>query len=218
MDFKQTQEFEIYLSDNKIRRIDMSDHFEEIFLQETRSRIKMHLGNNPLQCDCFLYDFIRYLEGLRAELKRNLQIEIGPMECSSPNELKGTLIADLKSKDYKCVASDLEDYVGTCPESCSRWIKPSEHKLIFDCAYKNLTEAPERMCRFASNEYTNEINLTGNFIRKIPNMNQIGYDRVRHLVLSNNNISTIPKNVFVPEFLVSSFFLDQYLYLYFKLV
>ncbi|XP_033226699.1 protein toll-like [Belonocnema kinseyi] len=201
MDFKQTQDFEIYLSDNKIRRIDMSDRFEEIFLQETRRRIKMHLWNNPLQCDCFLYDFIRYLEGSRAELKRNLQIDIGPMECSSPNELKGTLIADLKSKDYRCIESDSKYYEGTCPEVCSRWIKPSDHKLIFDCAYRNLTEAPKRMCRLANNEYTTEVNLTGNFIRNIPNMNQIGYDKVRHLILSTNNISTIPENGFSSELL-----------------
>ena len=203
MDFKQKQPFKIILSNNKISRIDMNDNFEQRFLKELGSNIEMIMINNPLQCNCFLYDFIRYLDESRPKLKQKLRIVIGPMECSSSKELKGTLISSLKSKDYRCIASDLEEYEGICPESCSRWIKPFDHKLIFDCTYKNLIEAPKTMCKFTSNEYVNEVNLTGNFIRNIPNLNQIGYDRVRDLVLTNNNISTIPKDVFSPALLES---------------
>lgn len=203
MDFKQPQQFRIDLSGNKIKRIDMSSFFEENFLQETRSSIEMILTNNPLECDCFLYDFLHYLDGTWSDLSSKLHIEIGSMECSSPKELEGTLLSDLKSEDYRCVASDLEEYEGVCPESCSRWIQPSDYKLIFDCAYKNLTEVPETMCKFASSEYINEVDLTGNFITNFPNMTQIGYDRVGTLILSNNNISTIPKDVFSPALVVS---------------
>ena len=203
MDFKHRQRFSIKLDHNKIRRIDMSDNFEQNFLQENRNKIEMFLGDNPLQCNCFLYDFVRYLDGSRPQLSNILEIKVGSIECSSPKGLNGTLISSLKSKDYKCIASNLEEYEGICPESCTRWIKPFDHKLIFDCAYKNFTAAPTTMCKLKSNEYVNEVNLTGNFIRNIPNLNQIGYDRVRDLVLTNNNISTISKDVFSPALLVS---------------
>ena len=204
LDFKQTRAFTIDLTYNNITVVDLSGEFETRFISEVRSKIDVLITNNPIQCDCFLYDFIRYLNNkMSPKVKEHLTIEAGTIECAGPEELKNTLLSSIKSEDYKCIPFENEEFEGICPNVCSKWKKPYSKSLIFNCSYKNLIEAPETLCNLKNNEYTNELNLVGNFLKNTPNLNRKGYDKVKTLLLSQNNIKTILKDTISPALRVS---------------
>lgn len=186
------------MSYNKITRIDFHK-CEENFPEIPGRNITLIMNDNLLKCDGFLYDLLRYFDGSMMKKVRNkLSIETGPIECSNIDEYRGILLSEINSKDYKFIPSK-EEIINyeMCPETCNLRKSHSEKKFIIDCSNRNLTEAPKSLCYSGDKEFDNDLNLTGNMLKNMPNFLQPGYNKVVNLDMSHNQISSIPPGIFL---------------------
>ena len=157
--------------------------------------VAISIENNPIQCDCRLYDFLRYLDGrMHPNVNKTLELLIGISKCHGPSEFRDIAITDLRSKTLTCNVNE-GDLKVECPDTCNCYMRPENEAFIIDCSYKGLIEAPRKL-DFPPNLRIDhiELNLSGNYLRQMPNLNQNGYNNVTILMLDHNNISSVTVN------------------------
>lgn len=178
------------LTYNNISRIDLPT--VEIW---TKSRseprnVIVSIENNPIRCDCRLYDLLRYLEGrLHPNVLNAFHLKLGKLKCDSPSEFRDVAVTNLKSKTLKCDASDPESNEAHCPDKCKCYMRPEDNAYLVNCAYMGLTEAPAKIETPA--DYRVELNLTGNMLTKMPALSNPGYENLTVLALGHNRISRL---------------------------
>ncbi|XP_051173180.1 protein toll-like [Leptopilina boulardi] len=191
LDLRHSNDFILDVSFNKIKTINLN--CENYFHEEVHKNITLLLNDNPLKCDGALYNFLRFLDNaMRNPVREKLFLEIGPMKCLVSKDYEGILLSDINLKEYKSYPSkeEIKNYE-MCPKACDLRRRHYDRTFIIDCSNRNLTEIPETLCFLKEKGYTNELNLSGNFIKNISNLPQIGYDNLTNVFLSNNQISNI---------------------------
>lgn len=158
--------------------------------------------NNPLSCDCELYDFLRYIEGrMHSNVQNYFHIIPGNLTCHSPEDLKGVPVTNLKSESLMCTVNN----TNLCPEICDCFVKPEGNVFIFDCSHKNLISVPSDL-KSPGDVWQLELNFANNRFTRMPDLKNLKRESVKKLYLSHNNISDIflddlPKEVQVSKFL-----------------
>ncbi|XP_051173311.1 protein toll-like [Leptopilina boulardi] len=191
----QNHDFILDVSHNNITRI----HFNSCatcFSTDTINNITLLLNDNPIECDDILNDLLKYLDGsMRKDPEDKLFIEIDPMKCSISREFDGILSSNINSTDYESSPSK-EEIINyeMCPKACDIRKRHSNRKFIIDCSYRNLTQFPETFCYSSEENYNHELNLTGNFIKDMPNFFPIGFENII-LKLNNNQLTTLSMEI-----------------------
>jgi len=179
---------EVDLSHNKIKDIFLND--AKPFGGSSENQNDTHnttilVNDNPLHCGCGLYDFLRYIEGrMHPKVQNYFRIIPGNLICQSPKELENVRVTDLKSKLLTCIEKSM------CPEKCNCLIKPENSTFIFDCSHKNLTNVPSDIKR-PNGSFQFELNLSGNWLTRMPDLKTTEFESVKKLNLSHNNITEI---------------------------
>jgi protein toll len=169
------------------------------------------LEQNPLMCNCEVYDLLRYLEDrLEPEARSFFEIIPGSLSCAGPPEIRGTAVKQLSSLTIQCSLPRLVD----CPHPCGCYERPADSALIVECSGLNLSQSPANLPdpvkfnvsvlspqRIRLNQ--TELRLRGNSISTLPPTTAPGYDRVTRLYLSQNNISTLEADQVPPHLQVS---------------
>ncbi|XP_011308295.1 protein toll [Fopius arisanus] len=187
------------LSFNRIELISLT--YAEAFAtpREYPKKVIVSVENNPINCDCDIYDLLRYREGdMDPKVQNNVHLKMEKLKCQKPSGLLNLSVENLKSKSLKCLVENPEIYNATCPGKCECWLQPSKRAYLIDCSYQGLTVAPQSLK--APGGLTIELNLNGNFLKKMPSMRQPGYEAVTALSLSKNEImelsqSSLSKNL-----------------------
>lgn len=155
----------------------------------------LNLTNNPFNCDCFNYHFLRYLQ--QDQIKTIEIVQSNMFKCNLPKQLENNHFKTLKLSSLLCELNT--NYKG-CPETCKCYLRTFDKALIIDCAYKNLTKLP----KFEVQSFTNQtvLNLIGNFIENIPEFteNLKEYKNVTVLYLNDNrlkDLAWLPPNITV---------------------
>ncbi|XP_076396662.1 uncharacterized protein LOC105663427 [Megachile rotundata] len=173
------------LRHNKIQHIQLNIKEETGNYKAIKGHIEILVANNPIICDCNLYDFLYYLdEKMRPAFQQFVHIMPENLTCNGPKGTNGTVVSKLQWKTFKCPKSE------SCPTKCSCWKIPNKEVFLIDCSYKNLTAVPTNMNGIPY--YRSEINQS------------IGIPLSTKLRLANNNISDVsvkelPLNVEVLE-------------------
>ncbi|GAB1860996.1 Protein toll [Camponotus japonicus] len=203
-------DIKVDLTYNKIQHIFLHNAEQIAQPQQGLHDAIILVGNNPLSCDCELYDFLRYIEGrMHSNVQNYFHIIPENLTCQSPEDLKNVPVTNLKSKSLMCTVNDT-NLNTSCPEICDCFVKPEGNVFIFDCSHKNLTSVPSDIKSpgevfGSSSVWQLELNFTNNRFTRMPdlkNLKQI--ESVKKLFLSHNNISDIflddlPKNIQVLE-------------------
>lgn len=190
------------LTYNNISIIDLQNLELLALAQNHNQRLpnrRILLEQNPLMCDCKVYDLLRYLEDrLEPEARSMFEIIPGNLTCAGPPELRGTAVKQLSSLKMQCSLPRLRD----CPRPCTCSERPADSALIVDCSGLNLLQSPADLpdpLKFDKSvlwpqrlklNHT-ELWLRGNSIVTLPPTTAPGYNRVTRLYLSHNNISTL---------------------------
>ncbi|KZC03990.1 Protein toll [Dufourea novaeangliae] len=177
---------EVDLRHNNISHIYLNNAENVASLQTLPRDVIILVENNPIACDCDLYDFLRYLEGkMHPYVQNYFHIKPGSLSCQSPEWITNILVSDLKSKSLKC------EILHHCPTSCTCWVKPHDRSFLIDCSYKNLISVPHNIQ--IPPHYKLELNLTGNKLTKLMPLADIGLNNVSisKLYLSDTNISSV---------------------------
>ena len=169
------------------------------------------LEQNPLICDCKVYDLLRYLEDrLEPEARSMFEIIPGNLTCADPPEVSGTAVRQISSLKLQCLLPQLTD----CPHRCTCLERPADSAFIVDCSGLNLSQSPATLpdplkldrsvlwLRKLKLNHT-ELWLKRNSIVTLPAITAPGYNRVTRLYLSHNNISTLEAEQVPPHLQVS---------------
>lgn len=185
-----SNEIQVDLRYNNITHINL--HTAEILMmfQKVERPVVILVEDNPIACDCDLFDFLRYLEGnMHPYVQNYFHIIPGNLKCQSPEWSMNISVSDLKSKSLKCVVQE------PCPTGCTCWAKPFVKGYLIDCSYRNLTSIPRNIECLPHHQL--ELNLEGNKINQLVPLADLGLSNVSisKLLLSGTNISSVPLDV-----------------------
>ncbi|KAG5334657.1 TOLL protein, partial [Acromyrmex heyeri] len=182
-----SRDIEVDLTHNKIEHIFLRSAEQIVSYQEDAHDAKILVNDNPLHCDCGLYDFLRYIEGkMHPNVPNYFQIIPGNLSCQSPKDLENEPVINLKSESLTCIVENSN----VCPEKCTCLVRPEGSAFIFDCSNKNLSSMPSDIKR-PDSSFQFELNFSGNQLTHMPNLKAMGLEPVKKLILSHNNIDEI---------------------------
>ncbi|XP_063813025.1 trophoblast glycoprotein-like [Pseudophryne corroboree] len=87
----------IHIGNNSIERVDV----ETISALKVK-KVHVYLSPNPIVCDCDIRAMLLWLRNTSQTLDAHI------LQCSTPPNLNGTLVAHLQSDNLKCINEDLE--------------------------------------------------------------------------------------------------------------
>ena len=154
-------------------------------------RYFIHLQNNPIQCDCELFNLLEYLD--RTKHQDVKVINFDNFSCnyldSYSKSKTSKKITDFNSATYTCrseflnlKSSNICGIYGMC--DCRN--RPYDQTLLINCSYRDLSHFPD--IKWNLNSSNIELYLQNSRIKKIPNFQELSYDRIRILDLSDNLI------------------------------
>lgn len=172
---------------NNIKHILNLNDAEEFLKSDESYRAVILIDNNPLYCDCEIYDFLRYLEGkMDPSVTRHLNIIPGSLTCQSPKEVHNTKVTELRSESLVCEIKT-SVFASMCKKcKCNR--KPAQNTFILNCTHQNFTSMPNITKKLLSFKKI-ELDFCNNRLTHIPNLTEFG--PVSKLILSFNKISEI---------------------------
>lgn len=176
---------EMFLENNNISKINLENYDFYNLPEEEIQTHNLYLSDNPIRCDCELYDFVNFVQDAKV---KSLKI-IDDLQCESPNRFKNVFVNQLISSQLTCPMEE-------CPESCDCFWRTHDKTYIVDCSYKNLSQVPVLTLKYQKILKT-EVNLTGNQLTVSPSKLE-GYNNVTKLYLSGNSIKRlnwIPPNI-----------------------
>ncbi|XP_011506342.1 PREDICTED: protein toll-like [Ceratosolen solmsi marchali] len=163
--------------------------------------VHVRLEENPIHCDCDLYSLLRYVNKEMSTAALNyMRLELGGLSCSSPDYMSGRKLTELRTKKLKCLIQSSYSRPGDpcgSDSPCDCWLRPADRALILDCAAKNLTRPPPWID--ARTVERIELDLAMNRLEAMPDMNVKGYQKVRTLNLSRNNIDRVHEKLISPN-------------------
>ena len=187
-----SEDLDVNLDYNNVTYIkfETENYWEE--MNSSNHRVSVSIENNPIQCDCQVYDFLRYLEGrLHENVNKTFQLSIGKSKCHGPSDFREITITDLRSKTLTCNINE-PNFNVECPDKCTCHMRPEDNTFIVDCSYKGLTEAPRKL-DYPPNYQIDHIllNLTGNYLKTMPYLGRNVYNNVTTLALGHNKILNV---------------------------
>lgn len=167
----------------------------------------INLDNNPIRCDCGLYDLLRYNDRAMTESVRNtIHISTRELICASPFENRGLKIHSFKYDTYSCKMKNFnfhqDEPCGT-NGNCDCFFRPFDKALLINCSSRNMDSLPIFLSEFQNVDRV-ELYLQSNNLKDIPNMNSQGYNKIQFLDLSDNQISEVTESILSNQLTVSS--------------
>jgi len=197
------------LTHNKIRHIFLRDAEDIASPQKFPRDVIVLVDNNPLNCDCNLYDFLRYIEGrMHPKVQEYFHIIPQNLTCQSPKSLRNIRVTDLRSKSLTCTMNQGPNI--TCPQECDCSYKPEDQTCIFDCSHRKLTQVPNDI-KQPSHSCNLKLNFSDNRLTRMPDLRKLGLRYVKELILSHNNISEIFLDELSSTLTVRVIYLTRYL-------
>ncbi|XP_058801642.1 protein toll-like [Phymastichus coffea] len=190
------------LRHNNISRVVLS-RLELMAMNQTTTRdVIVDIADNPIRCDCEVYELLRYLNGdMHPNVQNYVHLRPANLTCDSPDYMLGAQVFDLKAKTLKCLVESEQPRPGDpCSPSnhaCNCWLRPEDKALLLDCAARNLTRPPEWID--AQNVAKVELDLRMNKLKEPPSMYKKGYEKVTSLNLARNNISFVDERLLSPN-------------------
>lgn len=196
---------EVDLRHNMISRIDLVKA-EQMAAQlgnsqsDGKDTVKVLLDDNPLQCDCSIYHFVRYLEGtLNPNVHKMIQLEAKNLSCAQPQQFEGVQISKVDPKLLVCPLDHPKSATKHCPKECKCEVRIFDTALIVNCSYAGLVHVPPLVNLNASKLNFTELYIQGNHLSSLPNMSLVGYTYVRKINAEFNNISELSLSNIPPQ-------------------
>lgn len=198
--WKLSEEITINLSNNRISHLNF-EHVEMTAYHQTNldayhntgSPTKIQISQNPIACDCFALDFVKYLRNeMYPGVEAALQFVFDNLVCESPELFQGTPVRNISPQMLSCQISEIiEGFNCTNIGRCGCAWRPFDNSLVIDCAGKNLTVSPviNHPQNFTYNQ--TEVHLENNFLENALSADNVGNWNITKLFLGGNRIRSI---------------------------
>ncbi|XP_013412983.1 protein toll [Lingula anatina] len=146
--------------------------------------LTIYIGNNPMHCDCLLYDFLSFIQK-NSHANDNLRFYYeNSLKCHGPPSLNGTDLAVVDAKNLVCPVSDRNT-------ACSTIYRRYDDATITNCSWQGLIHMSQKI-----DQNTTILDVSNNYLETIPDMSDTMY---REVYLDNNSISTFPTSQVLPH-------------------
>ncbi|KAL7023404.1 hypothetical protein ACKWTF_012594 [Chironomus riparius] len=187
LQFTSRQELEIDLRHNNIETV----NFNNFISEDSPSNMVVYLENNPIICNCQILDFVKYIKKPELIKKTGITMELGDLNCTKPEKLRGRSVTDVKPLELTCPFDDPSSNLEKrCPESCSSCdVRLEDRTLLMDC-YGNLSLSS--LPNAANSSLHNvELRIEGQGLTEFTSSSTIGYRQISKLFLGDNEIKNI---------------------------
>ncbi|CAN8012409.1 unnamed protein product [Ixodes pacificus] len=186
---------EVSLRSNKIKAVQVTEleilkKFEtkEKAYTDTSSEHYYHLEDNPFDCNCHIYDFIRYLSDSNQK-EIALFKNAASYKCHNPSSLSGKSLLTVEPGQLICSIKE------NCPKGCSCFFRRKDLTTHLDCRGTNLTDLPS-----TSPPNTNILYLQSNSISSLVNLSAPRWENLTEVYLDENlltnlDLTTMPRRL-----------------------
>ncbi|XP_059621553.1 protein toll [Phlebotomus argentipes] len=194
----------VYLTHNQISEISMyeleSFASGQDALNSPHEVPTIYLDGNPVVCNCLITYFVRLLRHeLDERTDKMVKIVPGSLTCAAPPQHAGKLVASVNPHDLFCDYDTDNSQVKRCPAGCQCLVRTADLALLVNCSNAGLSTVPVLPEPTNSSLKYIILYLENNSISNLPRITDIGYDKVRHLFVKNNNITSIVKENLPPQ-------------------
>lgn len=143
-------------------------------------KLRVSLKNNPLNCDCRNYDFIRLIQNKMISAALNyMQVQDKEeLFCTQPAQLSGTILSDVSLGNLYCPIAE-------CPEGCS-----CRFRAVDQITEVNCTNVPKLPAWLPNNTLV-ELYLQHNNLVNLGMISPLMDSHVEKLSLSFNALTNI---------------------------
>ncbi|XP_070492281.1 protein toll-like [Chironomus tepperi] len=187
LQFTSKRELTIDLRHNNIETV----YFNHYINDENPTQMVVYLEHNPIICNCQILDFVKYIKNPELIKKTGIEIELGDLNCTKPEKMRGRSIVDVKPLELTCPFDDPSSNMEKrCPETCSSCdVRLDDRTLLLDC-YANLSISS--LPNAANSSLQNvELKIEGQGLTEIPSSASVGYKQITKLFLADNEIRSI---------------------------
>lgn len=200
------RECKVFLQNNEIMFVNISllNKAYRTSNNSTSEDVPMYLmENNPLRCDCHLYEFYKYFSGAYPATPPARFYDGHKLTCDSPWNLKSKKIVLLEKEEFTC------NITRNCPKPCFCSFQQRDAIITVDCRNKQLRAIPNKAPRnvnILKMEKNNLTSLAG--IEDWENLTEIYLDenfiqseewsiprKLLVLSLTRNNLTWLPSSV-----------------------
>lgn len=198
----------VNLKNNSISKINfnsalfIAEHREPSKSQASQevSLVEVLIDDNPIHCDCVLYNFILYLEG-KLDVKKSVSVVPGSAACATPSDLAGRQLIDLKPQELVCPLNFWRS-LPACPKNCicnQRW---HDLSLVMNCSSTGIMDVLAIPDASAVHLIAIELHYKNKLMTSLAPFSddQKVYNQITRLFVAGNNISSltaedIPKHI-----------------------
>uniref|UniRef100_A0A182QDR2 TIR domain-containing protein n=1 Tax=Anopheles farauti TaxID=69004 RepID=A0A182QDR2_9DIPT len=175
----------IHMLDLRWNRIEQVSFANVTRLNDVLPR-EVLLDENPLQCDCNLYGLVKHAQTTQPAA---FSLKLSKLRCVSPPALVGSPLHELNLASLLC---DVTPETNFCPSACSCQLRPATQGVVVNCTGQHLRTVPAFPSPATLRYQFVELHLEHNELHALPVAgNRTGWDAVRWLYLSNNNLTTL---------------------------
>lgn len=188
-----------YLSKGDLS-VDFSyNKIDNVILDNTEEHMKFNviLNNNPMICDCFILNFVRYL---RKEKHRNdsYNFKVENLVCSKPKNMENRFVSQVDPVELVCLINKKP-----CPKNCQCIVRPENGQLEIECdATASLKQIPSAF-NIQQTEHSKKPTITCKEIKSlfVTGIKSLDAEVLFHVTnltklnLSANNLTTCPKGL-----------------------
>lgn len=172
------------LKNNSIEYLDYYD-----FAHTPQQDIDIELRDNPLICDCSLFEFSQLLQGkISEEEKDKIQLRVvdkTKVKCSLPNDRSvQKLVMTLDTTKLIC-------YRKECHSSCTCAVRPYDHMFIVECAHQGLHTIPAIKPYLPEGNYSIILDLKNNSITSLEGLQKPEYSNLVNLTMPYNYLKSV---------------------------
>ncbi|KFB52194.1 AGAP001004-PA-like protein [Anopheles sinensis] len=195
VDLRHNSIFEIDLADmERLARLETSDPSRgDEAGRSTKARIL--LNDNPLNCNCIVYTFARYMQRRlnSSSLYERVELVADTLACEGPEHLHGMLIRDVPTRELLCELDSPTTAIRHCPDGCSCLIRPADSGVIVNCNSQGLNQVPSLPRPTSFGYRFIELHVENNNISSLPSTGAAagGWNDVHELYASNNSIDKL---------------------------
>lgn len=187
----------VNLTHNEIIEVDLKELETMARLQPQdqlnfKTNLKFFMDFNPINCNCLILHFNKFLRNeLAPETRKLFEIIPGNLKCVGPDNLSGLNVIDVKPKELLCPFDSPQSSERRCPTNCSCMVRTDDRTLLVDCSNANLIEVPDLPYSMLHQFVSTELNISFNQIKELPIISSRSYTNVKKLFAQNNTIKQI---------------------------
>ncbi|XP_064481504.1 protein toll-like isoform X2 [Ornithodoros turicata] len=180
---------EFSLRHNKVTMVEVStllltsydNHKEKVYSDNSYEHF-YRLQGNPFDCNCQLYEFIKYLRDNKK--KESVIFEDSDYyACQSPRALRGKGLLDLGLGELQCNVTE------NCPEKCACFFRRIDSTTHVNCSVQGLTTIPNTAPLNASILYVQD-----NHITSLANLTRPQWQNLSEIYVDNNALTSVDAN------------------------